>query len=1668
MLLLFIASLVAPSSADNWCLKSKNGIADLGDGSNCFFRNVSCTNDESIVMIGAGEYGFLHLADYLDIISIPKSDYYSFEEKTSVGNSLEFLDQFSHYDDFFTEDNFLKGRYVHYDENSYLFNSTHQFQCLDLSYHKHSRDGTSYYGRGINMQTSNYNPPDILTYNNQDLGGYGYIFLYVTNSSNVRDLNVWSNCEASSHTDCNTLFSIYRLEDYSQDFVASNDKLGPFSTVENGFVRVYANNNVNYDYNSHDMDFNLTSGVYLILLNLNDKKMKDSFTYVGMMGGFNISFFDTTEFKYKNFYEPDWFNGKIFDADDYPDLCRQYFGSSAYISSDDLSGLDSSHYCCGDDPDDYGIVWNNFVCTEDFKWGELSPEIFCAQKALSNDLLSTYLSTVVSSDQIIHSVKDGADACCGDDKGFCEGSADSVVRSCNLLSVEDCKSESSCNLKMYTYLSEADFPPTTEKISCAGESYYNCLDIKDAPECVLGYQEQSTSTSISPCITNCGDAVINKEYVAERVCESSSLVSECEGTYEATPVCQSFSDEKSCVESGCLWKNYSLQGDEGFIMTPLGEGGYTDRYLCLQDKAPNDEVVDPLTPIIYKDVGSWRWWDSYGDTPFRIHKLDGVDYISNGDNWSYCDAYGDEGRLAQPVSAYDSFSSSAVDLCAWTPRDFFARKFIDPSDDSSLSLGNYVFTPACDDKSYNQNTIYDAEYNKMLSDHPWLGRITDFNADFYVGCCKTSDHILSDLGWNLFGTDQNSCPEDQGYHCFSRNDGEIIPPPENLPGSCVCVGGTKTSSSCRTGLKAVCSEDDSCSCVDEDYVSEVDKSASLDYSFTVDEDGCDDLGDKFNVVGEVCDLGTSTCVFDSLSEYTRIVPVRTQSLDSRKICCLGGSCESVSGKTCSEIGGFEYSTTNAAISDCDGSVLTSDDGVSFSQGYDSCCLGNLNWVPNSFESVDDVVDAFICYPRSDGLSYFGECCSGTSCFNWLLGQSWDGGYTDGFDRGNVFTVGSSLFSVKSFDKVSDQGLGVEDKIKRFKIVGDAEMEVRDGSLYRIPFYHDDGALNWSDFDYLVFDMSWSGKYKALNITFNFSDHELSFNISKFVARSALPPVIWDRVNIPLKDNNGNSLFDSIPQYAYFTFVLDAPTAVDSYFYVDNFALKEADESFFKDYYCGGKSRKWVAGLEAGPDASSEEVDAYHRACDAQKSSTWTGSRCCGLRSFDVSNPSLSEYYNDSVFGCWAGISVKSSETVSSAYFDPDYYPGIMFYGNKFYACTAGSYPDASPVNGVISIYDLDDYDAGMLKGTDELTPLNLIVKDPFDTIGNYYCDAGTDGKEAVPRWRKTTFLPRAKILASKLYSLVGPDDNFTLFCGNVSEVQTVNALSGLLSGDDITIDEGIATILCALNVHGEDPKIYIGAVLETPSTDPDAFISHIRSFNPLNDSDSFPVSCNSYIDDDGNTIPVDDDVLSASDSFLRCDDSGEDGSGYGIDVDLNVYHQPNLGLVYFSMEGKGKVGFLQSMWEAVVDFFKSLFKSNAGEEVVSESSPLPAIGIDMYYDADFENIYLARQGDMFVKGVVEKINSDGDKELRVDFINFTTLVADSLKSLVDPMVQSTRVYDCENTQTLFAEVGKDDDFDWRYLTSNLRLIPSSSPVKDFGNTCELTNSMWNLHNGVID
>ncbi len=292
----------------------------------------------------------------------------------------------------------------------------------------------------------------------------------------------------------------------------------------------------------------------------------------------------------------------------------------------------------------------------------------------------------------------------------------------------------------------------------------------------------------------------------------------------------------------------------------------------------------------------------------------------------------------------------------------------------------------------------------------------------------------------------------------------------------------------------------------------------------------------------------------------------------------------------------------------------------------------------------------------------------------------------------------------------------------------------------------------------------------------------------------------------------------------------------------------------------------------------------------------------------------------------------------------------------------------------------------------------------FDVVSSKFCSA--DGS-----WIDLGGPGKLKFIATKLYDTAKDSDDYTIHCG---EREAVLDMPNILSDSSYPPSK-----LCAMELEGQ-PVV----ALETDSAK--EFLGNVQTYIPFVDS-----RLEKDISKDGC------DSVTNEDEFLE---------SCGLD-DLEVYYNKNYNIAVASPSSVSGLesNFVKDLWDAFLGLF-TYFESGA-----DKTSSFIA-------QEDFERIYLAKKGDLEVRGVGE-----GNSTV-IHYQNFVTHISNLTEYL-----RSELEYDIEkapnNTQVLEVNTSLDTGFEtWRFLTSSLRLGEvTGTPVQgavcgddviDRGEVCE--------------
>jgi hypothetical protein len=983
--------------------------------------------------------------------------------------------------------------------------------------------------------------------------------------------------------------------------------------------------------------------------------------------------------------------------------------------------------------------------------------------------------------------------------------------------------------------------------------------------------------------------------------------------------------------------------------TGLGDIGYVNpdsqQYFCNKDAADYEEGELPI--IVYSHLGypvnaNWYWWDAtkHG-VGYKVHHAIDTDFVSTGYTPSAQWAF----CAAYGNEVFNGISIPNLETFVdAAPINMRACPLVPPD----VGPGNGV--------PINYHISYDHRDSCNPESSNWDDYRAQFEGAYTEGCCVSYDPDVND---------------DEAFY-YDVEDG-----PEFCPFPCYSWFGENRSPDPGEGYQAP---------EDMDFV----KGDPAPYS---DQES----GSPFQTCDELDDL------YDPDRDLTRICEPTEMCINGYFIlssdagsCCYGenAACVAIQDLTCAEVGvaqGQEYRLIpqNTVGVSCESVVITSDAGPD--DDY-YCCIGAIIWEQDELIPFSSN-ESFVCY-QEQGNSVFAECCSESVCQTFIAPD----------DYYNVFSQGSALHTVRSFDRIN--GPGVTDYYRgtniTFSNVGDTfDISLNDNDVWG----------DWSYYNVLEFDLLYEGQ-KWPSQFFLIDDDEnivMQGNMSDYSIVANFTDRYWHHIIIDFTDYK--YVIDNITMNKIVFNISGADRiSPPSVVYYDNFVLK-SDDPEKDNYYCTGPFGSWIPSLtaEAVPPETNDfqEYGPYWYACDAQLSFKWTGSRCCGADT-QIGDDSVKEFYNDSWAGCWKGVFVADGQTVSEVLLDNSIDPHIMYYQGQFHSCKI---PDTrSGING--------DF-------------VETIVEEAFATKGNYYCHPSN-------RWLPLSQLSTTRILASKMLDMAKNSDyfdRFSLFCGLNESETVVNNYLGL------NVNTSFIRSICVLKYMeegGDVDKVIMGFDYDSDNVSK-ATDDIIKRFHPLQEQ---TVDCS--------TLPI---ITSNEEFFSSC---------VG-DTDIHVYGNRPYQLLLFSMEEVDEFepeGFFENIWEGLINFFRNIFGIEQREQIRRAMIP---IELD---HASFEEVYITRMGDKYVDGVKQKgyaNYSDGSSYhpwyIRVEYVNLSNNVEPMLEP-INLRTHGRKDYKAGvNKQVII--VRDPFRFDWRYLTSNFRLI-SEGEAYNFGSFED------NLHNGVID
>lgn len=1150
----------------------------------------------------------------------------------------------------------------------------------------------------------------------------------------------------------------------------------------------------------------------------------------------------------------------------------------------------------------------------------------------------------------------------------------------------------------------------------------------------------------------CGDDLLyscdNSEFQINYVCENSIIIfglnnpnmSECleacsdKNIYSCCEFNERGAGNVCKVGTGMVYDSYNYNYATDCEIADGGDYAFVtddNRYFCNQDYG-----ADPLNRIVpgawpYENLNpEWSWWDakSLGNA-FKYHTFSGTDFVSNSEEWYYCDASTSQPDYgAIPIiegGTFDSATENGKIMCLETINavDWFASHFGEPF---HICDENNPYDYNCCAKTQPPDSHF-ASYSP--------GNTEGFEESLKSGECGTLCRVnvngIDSLG-NYLNNPAIYYDEIVDQYCDLYPQAPLCADGyEVLPGFGQFITGEVDSSNCGPYLEGCLfgAINLSMNCLDiQNYVPP---------------------NETQTYKGNLCKKEQKYCA--SPGEYIFTNDTRQDNPNNDSVCCLAPT--DYQGIVCKDLGEV---ITPLSCEEMGGDYMPPDqvgDYVCVPSNYvidDSCCLGGVwqpSWDALAFDQLSKP-ESTICYNHNE-KSYLSECCTDFSvCANYEQSAMYR--QTNAKDNG-FFGKGGVLHTVLNFDSYEtvDTRSNVVNKIKIEKIEdGISELRLEPG--YGLSIYESlRDNTDWSTFKYLEFDIAFNQR-QSLFLNLSNGTSAVTYNVYNFLVNGK-SSLRWHKAIIPL--NTSNFTFESVLDMTFFTSYDNDNfyIAVDNFFLSGNANGGENTEN----YYCTGNFGSWVPNLDGLTNnyfTSDDDIDdygAYWYACEAQPSYDWTGLHCCGddTKESYLTAGNNGEYFSDERAGCYHGVTVRPGETVAEALNDMDSdYRNIIFYDKKFRACMDVDLPK-------VTTYDGTTLEDPLILTNDQKMP-------EFTIIGDKICMNN--------QWINYDNFPRERFLVSKMYSLSFDDDeprNFDMFCDS------------LYPSSDLYLEDynfmmplapDMISTFCSLRYSDSDEdRILLGMALDK-STEVNQTLEmigrHLMSVNLL-ESENLMAFANA----------CDDAVYGGEEFFATCP--------IGSIADVGVKHNPDFNLLfigqykdpyeefggYFSDEGT--IGdYIAHIWDQFIGLFTNWFGGGSigGYEVNWTSETLLPLHEDAWEEygvnlAKFNKLLLKQEDNKRILGIVEDRESpDGgvDEYVVVMFDNFNTSVkrigdnyfSDNKYSLDYVIGNNRQVLHYHNPLTKGinlegATKSFEPGFDWRTLGAALRFngTPYGSP-----------------------
>lgn len=700
---------------------------------------------------------------------------------------------------------------------------------------------------------------------------------------------------------------------------------------------------------------------------------------------------------------------------------------------------------------------------------------------------------------------------------------------------------------------------------------------------------------------------------------------------------------------------------------------------------------------------------------------------------------------------------------------------------------------------------------------------------------------------------------------------------------------------------------------------------------------------------EIASNQSVTCCYIDSKDYT-VTPICVNDTGNPALNCV-------------DMGGTLVMPTQATF--CQDEIESKD-----AIGDYVCCKSQVRYDFPQYNNFD----RFLCYKENNN-SFFGECCQEDGCKNVHI-------HGNEFDKNNVFSYGSPLHIIRSFDNVNSGIL--QNFVREHKLASS-------NSFNELIFKN----ISFSDFDTLNFDIDYSSQINyPQTITFNFISGNCSYNIGNNLIYNFPNPFVfyflsgvWYRASINYTDcTHKSSKFEK--------FIFKTNKSEKIIVRLDNLYLSKSSDvgsgGGYDTYYCSAKANTWVDSLNPPSGYDPKDFSAwgpYMLACNDQLSFSWTGSHCCGS---NTKKDNYGEFYEDTQQGCFGGFPVPNNKRLSDALYPEPDYDKLLFYNEKFYACN-------TPIFENLSVSE-----NGTPSSTHLVAPENNVV--PYTIKGLWYC-SGTDG------WLNLSNAKSMPIIAATLKQMgedVSPT-NYSLHCGNASVLNLIKSPSQV--GFNPILNDGFCVLRTQNSVVMGVPVNY---------SDVNTFLNNdLKQFHPFY-KDTVVNNCTTFTS-----------IFNSTQFYHPCSD---------VSDWLNASYNKPFGILLFSLKddtlpNSAFLRFFVDFWTSIKDFFKSLFG------VTPPTSYMSVPGV--VEDFSFKELYINKIGDKVIKGVREK------NTIVVSYINFSSNMS-FLKDLTEKWFASSGANvvlqgEIGNQTIGINNTSKVNEFNWNYLTSNLKVQPPLGP-----------------------